>query len=110
MSSPGTYPRCSAKSIDAPKYGARCRPLMNPSTTVRASSSRLPMRARILGSTNRAPGMACESILLAAGPHPRRELTLMRRRLLLLAGGVAWPQALHYSLALGPHPQRELTL
>src|ERR1700733_13242739 len=56
MSSPATYPRCSAKSIDAPKYGARCRPLMKPSTTVRASNSRLPMRARTDGSTKRAPG------------------------------------------------------
>src|SRR5476651_679209 len=57
MSSPATYPRCSAKSIDAPKYGARCSPLMKPSTTVRASRSRLPIRARTVGSTKRAPAI-----------------------------------------------------
>src|SRR5207247_1323174 len=28
------------------------------------------------------------------GPHPQRELTLMRRRWLCLANGAAWPQAL----------------
>src|SRR6266542_3608747 len=49
--------------MDAPKNGARCNPLMNPSTTVRASSSRLPIRDRIFGSTKRAPGMAWVSIL-----------------------------------------------
>src|SRR5438874_5021309 len=58
MSSPGTYMRCSAKSTDAPKYGDRCMPLMKPSTTLRATSSRLPMRERTTGSTNRAPGIA----------------------------------------------------
>src|SRR5438034_3080550 len=31
---------------------------------------------------------------LAPGPHPRRELTPMRRRRLCLAVGAAWPQAL----------------
>ena len=31
---------------------------------------------------------------LAAGPHPRRELTLMRRRRRSLAGGAEWPLAL----------------
>src|SRR5204862_3208883 len=41
--------------MDAPKYGARCSPLMKPSTTFRASRSRLPIRARIFGSTKRAP-------------------------------------------------------
>src|SRR4030095_16098841 len=58
MSSPGTYPRCSAKSTDAPKYGALCRPLMKPSTTARETSSRFPMRASTTGSMNRAPGIA----------------------------------------------------
>src|SRR4051812_5443 len=57
MSSPATYPRCSAKSTDAPKYGDRCMPLMNPSTTWRATSSRFPMRDRTTGSTKRAPGI-----------------------------------------------------
>src|SRR5439155_9140406 len=52
--------------MDAPKNGARCRPLMNPSTTVRASSSRLPIRDRIFGSTKRAPGRAWVSILRIA--------------------------------------------
>src|SRR6185369_8938812 len=65
MSSPGTYPRCSAKSTDAPKYGALCRPLMNPSTTARATSSRLPMRARTAGSMNRAPGIAWKSCAMS---------------------------------------------
>src|SRR5438034_2117281 len=32
-------------------------------------------------------------IPLAPGPHPRRELTLMRRRRLCLAAVAAWPQA-----------------
>src|SRR5688572_28203240 len=44
--------------MEAPKCGARCRPLMKPSTTWRASRSRLPMRASTLGSTNLAPGIA----------------------------------------------------
>src|SRR5215207_4914920 len=63
MSSPGMYPRCSAKSTEAPKYGERWSPLMNPSTTVFASSSRLPMRASTFGSTKRAPGNECCSML-----------------------------------------------
>src|ERR1700712_3271580 len=50
MSSPGMYARCSAKSVDAPRCGDRCRPLMKPSTTVRAINSRFPIRARIVGS------------------------------------------------------------
>jgi hypothetical protein len=53
MSSPGMYWRCSAKSSDRPKKGEWCRPLMNPSTTVRDSRSRLEMRARVDGSRNR---------------------------------------------------------
>src|SRR3954469_20169694 len=64
MSSPATYPRCSAKSTEAPKYGDRCIPLMNPSTTDRATSSRLPIRARTTGSTNRAPGIAPDCSVL----------------------------------------------
>ena len=39
---------------------------MKPSTTVRASSSRLPIRARIFGSTNRAPGIACSDCMSVA--------------------------------------------
>src|SRR5688572_29160734 len=58
MSSPGTYPRCSAKSTDAPKYGALCSPLMKPSQTARETTSRLPMRASTTGSMKRAQGMA----------------------------------------------------
>src|SRR5437867_2103828 len=51
--------------------------------------------------------------LLAPGPHPRRELTLMRRRRLRMAAGAAWPQALgliywrrapHLSRRRGPTP------
>jgi hypothetical protein len=30
----------------------------------------------------------------ALGPHPQRELTLMRHRWLRMATGAAWPQAL----------------
>src|SRR5450759_4898217 len=58
MSSPGMYCRCSAKSVDEPRCGARCRPLMNPSTTVRASKSRFPIFARTGGSMRCAPGTA----------------------------------------------------
>src|SRR6266480_2048389 len=49
-------------------------------------------------------------LLLAPGPHPRRDLTLMPRlgfarpRLGIAAG------AYHLLLAPGPHPRRELTL
>src|SRR4030095_11490781 len=50
MSSPGMYARCSAKSVDAPRCGERCKPWMNPSTTVRANSSRFPIRASTAGS------------------------------------------------------------
>src|SRR5262245_2248614 len=53
MSSPGMYWRCSAKSSERPKNGEWWRPLMNPSTTVRDSRSRLAMRARVDGSRNR---------------------------------------------------------
>src|SRR5262245_19418990 len=47
-------------------------------------------------------------IPLAAGPHPRRVLTLMPRS---GCSGLrsAWPQAL-FPLAAGPHPRRVLTL
>src|SRR5262245_33598290 len=52
--------------------------------------------------------MAAGAFALAAGPHPRRVLTLMPR------SGItglrsAWPQAL-FALAAGPHPRRVLTL
>jgi hypothetical protein len=33
-------------------------------------------------------------ISLALGPHPQRELTLMRERRLCMAAALAWPQAL----------------
>src|ERR1051326_1895614 len=36
MSSPGVYSRCSANSTLNPLYGLLCKPVMNPSTTVRA--------------------------------------------------------------------------
>src|SRR5919106_815323 len=75
MSSPATYPRCSAKSTDAPKTLVRCRPLMKPSTTERATSSRLPMRARTFGSTNRAPGMVeVEIMSLLTGDQESRSI------------------------------------
>src|SRR5207247_4279244 len=35
--------------------------------------------------------------LLAVGPHPHRELTLMRRRRLRMAVSAAWPSAIHRS-------------
>ena len=42
MSSPGMYARCSAKSVDAPRCGDLCRPLMNPSTTVLREQLEIP--------------------------------------------------------------------
>src|SRR5690606_39836116 len=68
MSSPGMYARCSAKSSDRPRYGKRCRPLMKPSTTVLATSSRSSMRWSTAGSTKRAPGSARDMVTSA---HPR---------------------------------------
>src|SRR5690606_41462814 len=68
MSSPGMYARCSAKSSDRPRYGERCRPLMKPSTTVLATSSRSSMRLSTAGSTKRAPGSARDMVTSA---HPR---------------------------------------
>src|SRR2546428_13607653 len=61
-----------APYFDAPKYGARWRPLMKPSTTVRASSSRLPIRASIEGSTNREPAIPPCSVaaILVYAAHP----------------------------------------
>src|SRR4051812_34533382 len=62
MSSPGMYCRCSAKSIELPRCGDRCSPPRNPSTTVRATSSRSPILARTAGSRNWMPGRALEDI------------------------------------------------
>ncbi len=42
---------------------------MKPSTTLRASSSRLPIRARIFGSTNRAPAI-CPLLFDTIGCRP----------------------------------------
>src|SRR5206468_1002231 len=82
-------------------------------------NSEFGMRERI--SEFRIRTVRANIISLALGPHPQRELTLMRERRLCMAVALAWPQAL--SLALGPHPgspprqprwgprpQRELTL
>ena len=53
-------------------------------------------------------GLGVNILSMAAGPHPRRELTPMPRL------GFAWPRfgmaAGALSLAAGPHPRRELTL
>src|SRR4051812_8089522 len=46
-------------------------PLMNPSTTERATSSRFPTRARTTGSTNRAPVNPPAWISLRISLHPR---------------------------------------
>jgi hypothetical protein len=48
-------------------------------------------------------------LALAAGPHPRRELTpMLALRYPVFA--LAWPQALFFpALAVGPHPHAELT-
>src|SRR5215813_9901523 len=54
------YWRCSANSVEKPVYGERCNPEMNPSTTVRASSSSEVIRARTSGARNLgAPEYAC---------------------------------------------------
>src|SRR5689334_17084223 len=66
MSSPGMYARCSAKSVEAPSSGDRCRPLMNPSTTVRANNSRFPIRASTDGSRYEVVGSA-GAVMLVAG-------------------------------------------
>src|SRR5690349_1623485 len=56
-SSPGRYWRYSANSAENPFRGLRWRPERNPSTMVRARSSRLPSRAMTDGSRNRSsPG------------------------------------------------------
>src|SRR5579884_2293592 len=52
-SSPGVYARYSANSWLKPKSGERCRPAMNPSTTVLAIRSRLEISARTAGSRKR---------------------------------------------------------
>ena len=41
-----------------PKYGERCRPVRKPSTTVRASSSKLLILPSTAGSRNCAPPVA----------------------------------------------------
>ena len=50
MSSPGEYARWSRYSTENPWYGLRCRPVRNPSTTCRATSSMFPTRASPSGS------------------------------------------------------------
>src|SRR5689334_25252101 len=95
MSSPGMYARCSAKSIDAPRCGERCRPLMTPSTTVRATISRFPMRASTTGSTSVAPGTRVPEAVSTLHPRPRHRDDLqqllddlIRRHALRLGGKV----------------------
>src|SRR5688572_26853698 len=67
--------RCSAKSTDAPKYGALWSPLMKPSTTALDTSSRFPMRARTFGSMKRAPGISWVSTdTLHSGARQRNGL------------------------------------
>src|SRR5688500_4301528 len=53
MSSPGTYSRCWANSMLAPKNRLLCIPVMNPSTTCLARRSSRPMRAMVAGCRNR---------------------------------------------------------
>src|SRR5262249_18210572 len=60
MSSPGMYWRCSAKSVEKPRYGDRCNPAMNPSTTVRATSSSELIRASTSGERKPTPTSAAE--------------------------------------------------
>jgi len=50
------------------------------------------MRERI--SEFRIRTVRANIISLALGPHPQRELTLMRERRLCMAAALAWPQAL----------------
>jgi hypothetical protein len=56
-----------------PEEGARCRPLMNPSTTVRASSSRLPIRPRIFDrrTGRRWPAAVADRYMPDAGTGTR---------------------------------------
>src|SRR5262245_11253404 len=54
------YWRCSANSVEKPVNGERCKPDMNPSTTVRASNSSEEIRASTSGARNLgAPEYAC---------------------------------------------------
>src|SRR3954467_9701858 len=71
MSSPGMYARCPANSIESPRYGDLWSPCRKPSTTVRASRSRLSMRARTLGSRKRPPGVSvCAAARCVMPLHP----------------------------------------
>src|SRR5215467_807871 len=51
-SSPATYSRCCTNSTDCPKYGLRCRPDRNPSTTFRACNSSRAIRETASGCKN----------------------------------------------------------
>src|SRR5579872_2379928 len=51
-SSPATYSRCCTNSTDCPKYGLRCKPDRNPSTTFRACSSSREIREMASGCKN----------------------------------------------------------
>ena len=42
---------------------------MNPSTTKRAASSRLPTRASTFGSMNRAPGEVVATVVMSSGGY-----------------------------------------
>src|SRR5260370_38287903 len=51
-SSSATYSRCCTNSTDWPKYGLRCSPDRNPSTTLRACSSSREIREMASGCKN----------------------------------------------------------
>src|SRR5512135_19866 len=64
MSSPGRYGLYSAKLTLNPRWGERWSPATNPSTTVRATSSRLEIRVSTAGSRKRV-GCGVEGLTLA---------------------------------------------
>src|SRR5512135_694964 len=64
MSSPGRYGLYSAKLTLKPRWGERWSPATNPSTTVRATSSRLEIRVSTAGSMKRV-GCGVEGLMPA---------------------------------------------
>src|SRR5688572_31045392 len=58
--------------MDRPRYGDRWSPLRNPSTTVRASSSRVPIRARTSGTRKRLTAASVIGTPRASHSRPRQ--------------------------------------
>src|SRR5437773_6867363 len=81
MSSPSRYIIACAELPASASVSSLCN--MRPTATDRPAHPAHPAHPAILPVF----------FGLAPGPHPRRELTLMRRRRLCLAATAAWPQA-----------------